>query len=303
MKKRAKKTAAKENTSYQPYPRRMDILHSRSAQSIRSEGLRFLHGQSHRLPKDPTIRLQSLQRIAAKHGLYVISNQGREAPLSLGDLSTRSWILDYYSSRGKVVTIEHSCESTTLNSDPIYAIRLASQILKRFRARTSSPQSQGKTRKGLSTKKEVYPRDLYDSHAKSLGIRIDEFSQNELRFYDQRHGDLLVIWNRSTKLARPTLHQFGETEIQNLPAAIKLADIRLRSERVVVGKYVELMNLSENELETFRITDNHTPFVADGTSLQARGPLGSQLMGLSVGMEFNARVPKGEIRYRIERIY
>jgi len=247
--------------------------------------------------------LQSLQRIAAKLGLYVISNQGRENPLSLGDLSTQSWILDYYSKRGKVVTIEHSCESTTLNSDPIYAIRLASQILKRQNARKSPSQGQGKSRKSLPAKPEIYPRDLQDAKAKSLGIRIDEFSQNEVRFYDQKHDDLLVIWNRSTKKARPTLHQSEETEVQNLPAAIQLAHVRLKTERVCVGKCVDLMNLSDNELETFRIADNHSPFVADGTTLQTRGPLGSQLMGLSVGMEINARVPKGEIRYRIERIY
>lgn len=155
----------------------------------------------------------------------------------------------------------------------------------------------------VEKEKSLYPRSFPNTHAAALGIRIEEFSRQEFRFFDANTSDLLLVWNRSTSRSRPTLLEFGEMETLGLEQALAQAKTRLHSKRVRVGNRVVLLNKTDGVTETYMITGSHIAGVLEDESLQFNSPLGSQIVGLCEGTEFTAKVPKGEIRYLIRKIY
>jgi len=150
--------------------------------------------------------------------------------------------------------------------------------------------------------RSVYPRVIPVAHADSLGIRIEEFSQDELRFYARKKGDLLLLWNRGTNEARFALYVSAVSEVRDLNEAIRRAYQRLSKLRIRIGSIVDLLNVADKSVETYRITDAHHDLPCDCTLLKFNSPLGSQLIGLCEGEDVVVKVPKGEINYRVERV-
>lgn len=306
MKKKNPKVRKVDHANRPLNLRKSDILYGRSMASLRRGALRLLHG-NHRLPKDQKTRSQYLSRMAADHGLIILPNKTEDGSLTICDAETQSWLLDYYPNTGKALTIELSSLSTTVQGDPVYAIHMAAGILKRLRAKAVKPttksvhRSRGRPRNPAEVR-QVYPRQLRNTFAESKGIEIVEVTDNEMRFNSKKNGDLLLLWNRSTRKARFALSLSSDLSILDLKEAILLAETRLHIDRIRVGSVVELINLTEKSFESFTIVDSHFSISHLNNPLPHNSPLGSQLLGLNSGLEVSVKVPMGTLLYKIERV-
>lgn len=116
------------------------------------------------------------------------------------------------------------------------------------------------------------------------------------------HGDLKENAEYAAAKERQALQEGRIMELQGKLARARVIDLQnVKSDRIVFGATVTLMDLQKDREVTYQIVGNDESDPRQG-KISYQGPLGQALIGKEEGDIVTVKAPKGNIEYEIQTI-
>ncbi len=116
------------------------------------------------------------------------------------------------------------------------------------------------------------------------------------------HGDLKENAEYAAAKEKQSLLEGRIKDLQSKLARAKVIDVQeIKSERIVFGTTVTLLDLQKEKEVTYQIVGNDESDPRKG-KISYQGPLGKALLGKEEGDIVTVKAPKGDVEYEIQTV-